>query len=97
MPQNEIQSEIFENLDVDNQMLGTFGSYEPFNSPWNAFFNCLTAQNFWSFFFDHPVDAECLHKFYKYDKTFFVNFSHNLQLIKKSRQAGEYFGKMPMS
>ena len=32
-PQNEFQSEIFENLDVDNQMLGTFGSHEPFNSP----------------------------------------------------------------
>ena len=31
--QNEFQSEIFENLDVDNQMLGTFGSYEPFSSP----------------------------------------------------------------
>ena len=33
VPQNEFQSEIIENLDVDNQMLGTFGSYEPFNSP----------------------------------------------------------------
>ena len=33
VPQNEFQSEIFENNDVDNQMLGTCGSYEPFNSP----------------------------------------------------------------
>ena len=32
-PQNEFQSEIFNNLDVDNQMLSTFGSDEPFNSP----------------------------------------------------------------
>ena len=32
-PQNEFQSEIFNNLDVDNQMLSTCGSYEPFNSP----------------------------------------------------------------
>ena len=31
--QNEFQSEIFNNLDVDNQMLSTCGSYEPFNSP----------------------------------------------------------------
>ena len=33
MPQKEFQSEIFENLDVDNQILGTCGSYEAFNSP----------------------------------------------------------------
>ena len=33
LPQNEFQSEILENLDVDNQMLGTCGSYEPFNIP----------------------------------------------------------------
>ena len=32
-PQNEFQSEIFDNLDVDKQMLSTSGSYEPFNSP----------------------------------------------------------------
>ena len=32
-PQNEFHSEIFNNLDVDNQMLSTCGSYEPFNSP----------------------------------------------------------------
>ena len=32
-PQNEFQSEIFNNLDVDNQMLSTCGSYEPFSSP----------------------------------------------------------------
>ena len=32
-PQNEFQSEIFNNLDVDNQMLSTCGSYEPCNSP----------------------------------------------------------------
>ena len=28
VPQNEFQSEIFEKLDVDSQMLGTCGSYE---------------------------------------------------------------------
>ena len=33
VPQNEFQSEIFEKLDVDSQMLGTCGSYEPFNHP----------------------------------------------------------------
>ena len=32
-PQNEFQSEIFNNLDVDNQMFSTCGLYEPFNSP----------------------------------------------------------------
>ena len=32
VPHNEFQRDIFKNLDVDNQMLGTFGSYEPFNS-----------------------------------------------------------------
>ena len=31
--QNEFQKEIIENLNVDNQMLGTYGSYEPFNIP----------------------------------------------------------------
>ena len=36
-------------------MLSTCGSYEPFNSPQLAFFSCLIAQYFWSFFFDHPV------------------------------------------
>ena len=53
--QNEFQRVIFKNLDVDNQMLGTCGSYEPFNSPKNAFFSCVIAQYFWSFFFYHPV------------------------------------------
>ena len=32
-PQNEFQSEIFNNFDVDNQMFSTCGSYEPLNSP----------------------------------------------------------------
>ena len=32
-PQNEFQSKTFNNLDVDNQMLSTCGSYEPFNNP----------------------------------------------------------------
>ena len=31
--QNEFQKEIIVNLYVDNQMLGTCGSYEPFNTP----------------------------------------------------------------
>ena len=55
VPQNELQSAIFENLDVDNQMLGTCGQYEPFYSPLNAFFRSVIAQYFWSFFFEHPV------------------------------------------
>ena len=33
VPQNEFQKEKFENFDVDNQMLGTCGSNEPFNTP----------------------------------------------------------------
>ena len=30
VPQNEIQSETFENLRLENQILGTSGWYEPF-------------------------------------------------------------------
>ena len=33
VPQKEFQRDMFENLDVNNQMLATCGSYEPFNSP----------------------------------------------------------------
>ena len=32
VPQNDFQRDIFENLDTDNQMLGTCGSYEHLNS-----------------------------------------------------------------
>ena len=33
VPHNEFQRDMFENLDINNQMLGTCGSYEPLNSP----------------------------------------------------------------
>ena len=33
VPKNEFRKEKFENFDVDNQMLGTCGSNEPFNPP----------------------------------------------------------------
>ena len=52
VPHNEFQRDMFENLDIKNQILGTCGSYEPLNSP---FFSCVIAQYFWSFFFEHPV------------------------------------------
>ena len=42
-------------FDADNQMLGTCGSNELFNSLLNAFFTCVIAQYFWFFFFEHPV------------------------------------------
>ena len=33
VPPKEFQRDMFENLDINNQMLGTCGSYEPLNSP----------------------------------------------------------------
>ena len=33
LPQNEFLRGIFENLDVDYQMLGNYGSNEPLSSP----------------------------------------------------------------
>ena len=59
VPENKFQSDISDNLDVDNQMLGSCGSYELFNSPKNALFSFVIAQYFWSFFFEHPVLRVC--------------------------------------
>ena len=46
VPQNDFHRDIFENLDADNQMLGTYGSYEHLNSSLNAIFSCVIAQYF---------------------------------------------------
>ena len=42
-------------LDLDNQMSGTCGQYEPLFSPWNVFFSFVIVQYFISFLLEHPV------------------------------------------
>ena len=46
---------IYENFDVDNQMSGTCGQYEPLNRPWTAFFSGVIDQYIITFLFEHPV------------------------------------------
>ena len=53
---NEFLSEIFKNLDVDSQMLISFGKYEPSCRPKNAISSCVINLYFSPFFIDHPVN-----------------------------------------
>ena len=55
MSQNRSLSEIFENLDVDYQMLISLGKNEPFYRPRNQFFSHVIGIYFISFFIEHPV------------------------------------------
>ena len=52
---NDFLSDIFKNLNVDNQMSLTCGQDEPLGCPKKAFFSCVIGIYFVSFFFDHPV------------------------------------------
>ena len=55
MSLNRFLSEIFENLDVDYQMLISLGKNEPFYRPKNQFFSHVIGVYFISFFIEHPV------------------------------------------
>ena len=55
MSQNEFLIEIFEDLDVDYQMLIIPGQYKPINRPKNAIFRCVNDLYFLTFFIEHPV------------------------------------------
>ena len=55
MSHNRFLSEIFENLDVDYQMLISLGKNEPFYRPKNQFFSHAIGVYFISFFIEHPV------------------------------------------
>ena len=52
---NELKNEIIKNLDVDNQMSTSCGEYGPDISPKKAYFGCVIAIYFVSFFIEHPV------------------------------------------
>ena len=52
---NNILSEIFEILAVDNQMVTSCGQDEPLRSSKKAYFICLIGIYLMSFFYDHPV------------------------------------------
>ena len=56
VPKNENKIEKIKNPDIDDQMSGTCGQYEPLYSPWNVFFSCVIAQYFLSFLFENNVD-----------------------------------------
>ena len=47
--------EKIENLDVDYQMLISYGKNEPTCRPKNTFFKCVISSYFSPFFIDHPV------------------------------------------
>ena len=55
VPENEFKITKYKNPDVDDQMSGTCGWFEPLDSPWNVIFSCVLAQYFISFLFEHPV------------------------------------------
>ena len=55
MSHNRFLSEIFENLDVDYQMLISLGKNEPFYRPRYQFFSHVIGIYFISFFVEHPV------------------------------------------
>ena len=57
MSHNQFYHEIFEDLEVYNQMSGTCGQYEPLNSPLNALFSCVKDRYFITFLFEHPVQV----------------------------------------
>ena len=52
---NDFLSDIFKNLNVDNQISLSCGQYEPNSCPKNALFSCVIGVYYVSFFFDHPV------------------------------------------
>ena len=55
MSHNRFFSEIFENLDVDYQMLISLGNNEAFYRPRNRVFSHVIGIYFISFFIEHPV------------------------------------------
>ena len=55
MSHNRFLSEIFENLDVDYQMLISMGKNEPFYRPRNLVFSHVIGVYFIAFFIEHPV------------------------------------------
>ena len=55
VPQKEFKIAKFNKPDIDNQMSGTYGQYEPLYTPWNVFFSFVIAQYFISFLFEHTV------------------------------------------
>ena len=58
MSQNRSLSEIFENLDVDYQMLISLGKIESFYRPRNQSFSHVIGVYFISFFIEHPVHTK---------------------------------------
>ena len=65
MSHNRFLSEIFENLDVDYQMLISLGKNEPFYRPRNQFFSHVIGIYFISFFVEHPVVLVLKQMYYK--------------------------------
>ena len=52
---NNVLSEIFDILTVDNQMVTSCGQDEPHRSPKKVYFSCVIGIYLMSFFYDHPV------------------------------------------
>ena len=52
---NNVLSEIFDILTVDNQMVTSCGQDEPHRSPKKVNFRCVICIYLMSFFYDHPV------------------------------------------
>ena len=52
---NNILSEIFEILAVDNQMVTSCGQDEPHRSPKKEYFSCVIGTYLMSFIYEHPV------------------------------------------
>ena len=52
---NNVLSEIFEILAIDNQMVTSCGQDEPNKSPKKVNFSCVIGVYLMSFFYDHPV------------------------------------------
>ena len=57
---NNIQSEIFEILAIDNQMVTSCGQDEPNKSPKKVNFSYIIGVYLRSFFYDHPVEKNSL-------------------------------------
>ena len=55
LPLNDFSSDIFKNLDIDNQMSLSSGQDEPLSCPKNSHFSCVRGVYFVAFFIDHPV------------------------------------------
>ena len=55
---NDLETEIFMNLEVDNEMSHSCGHYKHHISLQNANFSCVIRVYLRSFFFEHPVDVQ---------------------------------------